>query len=146
MNKDYSDIINLPHFESTKHKRMAIEARSAQFAPFAALTGYEDAIKETARLTDKRIEIDDSLKQILNNKLQYILNNIDLNPIITFTYFKKDNKKSGDKYIKKEGIIKKIDTIEGNIILKDKTKIKIEDLININSELFKNIDYNINDL
>ena len=146
MNKDYSDIINLPHFESTKHKRMSIEARSAQFAPFAALTGYEDAIKETARLTVERIEIDDSLKQTLNNKLQYILNNIDLNPIITFTYFKKDNKKLGGKYIKKEGIIKKIDTIEGNIILKDKTKIKIEDLININSELFKKIDYNTNDL
>lgn len=146
MNKDYSDIINLPHFESTKHKRMSIEARSAQFAPFAALTGYEDAIKETSRLTDKKIEIDDGLKQILNNKLQYILNNIDLNPIITFTYFKNDNKKSGGKYIKKEGIIKKIDTIEENIILKDKTKIKIDDIINITSELFNNIDYNINDL
>ena len=138
MNKDYSDIINLPHFESKKHPRMSIEARSAQFAPFAALTGYEDAIKETARLTDKKIEIDEGLKIILNNKLQYILKNIDLNPIITFTYFKKDSKKSGGKYIEKEGIVKKIDNIEGNIILKDKTKIKIEDLINITGELLIN--------
>ena len=146
MNKDYSDIINLPHFESTKHKRMSIEARSAQFAPFAALTGYEDAVKETARLTDKRIEIDDGLKQILNNKLQYILKNIDLNPIISLTYFKKDNKKSGGKYITKEVIIKKIDTIEGNITLKDKNKIKINDIINIDGKLFDNIDYNINNL
>ena len=138
MNKDYSDIINLPHFESKKHPRMSIEARSAQFAPFAALTGYDDAIKETARLTDKKIEIDEGLKIILNNKLQYILKNIDLNPIITFTYFKKDSKKSGGKYIEKEGIVKKIDNIEGNIILKDKTKIKIEDLINITGELLIN--------
>lgn len=146
MNKDYSDIINLPHFEPKKHPRMSIEARSAQFAPFAALTGYEAAIKETARLTDKKIEIDDGLKQILNNKLQYILKNIYLDPIITLTYFKKDSKKSGGKYITKEVVIKKIDTIEGNIILKDKTKIKIDDIINITSELFNNIDYNIKDL
>ena len=68
MNKNYDDIINLPNHISLKHPRMSIGARSAQFAPFAALTGYEDAVKETERLTDKRIEIDDNLKQILNNK------------------------------------------------------------------------------
>ena len=66
MNKNYEDIITLPHYESKKHPRMSLEARSAQFAPFSALTGYEDAVKETARLTDKKIEIDDGLKQILN--------------------------------------------------------------------------------
>lgn len=140
MNKNYDDIINLPHFESKKHKRMSLEARSAQFAPFSALTGYEDIVKETARLTDKRIEIDDELKQKLNNKLQFILNNIDLNPEITFTYFVKDNQKSGGKYIEKTGIIKKIDNINGLIILKDKSKIKINDIINITSNLFQKID------
>ena len=76
MDKNYDDIINLPHYESKKHPQMSIEARSAQFAPFSALTGYDEAIKETARLTDKRIEIDDGLKNILNNKLQYILENL----------------------------------------------------------------------
>lgn len=140
MNKNYDDIINLPHFESKKHKRMSIEARSAQFAPFSALTGYEDIVKETARLTDKRIEIDDELKQILNNKLQFILKNIDLFPEITFTYFVNDKQKSGGKYIEKIGIIKKIDTINGLIILKDKSKIKIKDIINIKSDLFQKID------
>lgn len=140
MNKNYDDIINLPHFESKKHKRMSIEARSAQFAPFSALTGYEDIVKETARLTDKRIEIDDGLKQILNNKLQFILKNIDLFPEITFTYFVNDNQKSGGKYIEKTGIIKKIDNINGLIILKDKSKIKINDIINITSNLFQKID------
>ena len=140
MNKNYDDIINLPHFESKKHKRMTLEARSAQFAPFSALTGYEDIVKETARLTDKKIEIDDEQKQILNNKLQFILKNIDLNPEITFTYFVKDNQKSGGKYIEKNGIIKKIDNINGLIILKDKSKIKINDIINITSNLFQKID------
>ena len=140
MNKNYDDIINLPHFESKKHKRMSIEARSAQFAPFSALTGYEEIVKETARLTDKRIEIDDELKQILNNKLQYILKNINLFPEITFIYFVKDNQKSGGKYIEKTGIIKKIDTINNLIILKDKSKIQIKDIINIDGDLFQNID------
>ena len=72
MDKDYDDIINLPHYISKKHPQMSIEARSAQFAPFSALTGYDEAIKETARLTDKRIEIDDGLKIILNNKWIYV--------------------------------------------------------------------------
>lgn len=143
MNKNYDDIINLPHFESKKHPRMSLEARSAQFAPFAALTGYEDAVKETARLTDKKIEIDDALKQILNNKLQYVLENNDINPEVTFTYFISDKRKSGGKYIEKEGNIKKIDNINGHVILKDKSKIKIDDIINITSDIFNKInDYN----
>ena len=102
MNKNYEDIINLPHYESKKHPRMSLEARSAQFAPFAALTGYEDAVKETARLTDKKIEIDEGLKQILNNKLQYILENNDANPEITFTYFISDKKKTTTRRNKRQ--------------------------------------------
>ena len=140
MNKNYDDIINLPHFESKKHPRMSLEARSAQFAPFAALTGYEDAVKETARLTDKKIEIDDGLKQILDNKLQYILENNDMNPEVIFTYFISDKRKSGGKYLEKEGIVKKIDHINGFVLLKDKTKIKIDDIINITGEIFINVD------
>lgn len=139
MNKKYDDIINLPHFEPKKHKRMSIESRSAQFAPFAALTGYDDAIKETARLTDKRIEIDEGLKQILNNKLKYILENIDSKPEITFTYFVYDKKKSGGKYIDKIGIVKKIDMINQYIELTDKTKININEIINITSGLFNSL-------
>lgn len=140
MEKDYSDIINLPHHVSKKHPQMSIEARSAQFAPFAALTGYDDAVKETARLTDNRLEIDEGLKNILNSKLQYILENKELNPEITFTYFVYDKKKSGGKYIDKIGIVKKIDMIEKYILLKDKTKISIDELININGDIFKEIE------
>lgn len=136
MNK-YEDIINLKHHVSEKHPRMSRESRAAQFAPFAALTGYDESIKETARLTDKRIEIDEGLKTILNNKLQTILKNIKDNPEITFTYFIKDNKKQGGKYIKVKGNVKKIDITNGYIILNDKTKIIIKDIINITGNIFK---------
>ena len=77
-NSKYDDIINLPHHVSTKHKQMSLEERSAQFAPFAALTGYEEQVKETARLTEKKIEIDDGLKEILGNKLIYIQENLNM--------------------------------------------------------------------
>lgn len=140
MNKNYDDIINLLHYVSKKHPQMSIESRSAQFAPFSALTGYDDEIKETARVTDKRIEIDEGLKNILNNKLQYILENIKLDSEITFTYFVYDNKKSGGKYIDKTGFVKKIDMIEQYVMLKDKTKIPILEIINITGDIFKNID------
>lgn len=139
MNK-YDDIINLPHYEPKNHKRMSLEARAAQFAPFAALTGYEDEIKETARLTDKRINITESQKTLLNSKIQYLLKRIELKPKITFTFFVKDKKKTGGKYIEKTGIIKKIDKINKYIILTDNTKIPISEIINVNSELFKDIE------
>jgi len=138
---NYEDIINLPHHVSKKHPQMSILSRSAQFAPFAALTGYDDAVKETARLTDKRLEIDEGLKNILNNKLQYILENKLLQPEITFTYFVYDNKKSGGKYIEKTGVVKKIDLNEKYIMLKDKTKISIDEIINITGDILENINY-----
>lgn len=139
MNK-YDDIIKLPHQVSKRHPQMSIMARSAQFAPFAALSGYDEAVKETARLTDKRLEIDDGLKSILNNKLQYILENININPEIIFTYFVYDRKKTGGKYIEKIGIVKKIDLIEKYILLTDKSKIPIEEIIDINGEIFKDLE------
>lgn len=138
---NYEDIINMPHHVSKKHPQMSRWSRSAQFAPFAALTGYDDAVKETARLTDKRLEIDEGLKNILNNKLQYILENKLLQPEITFTYFVYDTKKSGGKYIEKTGVVKKIDLNEKYIMLKDKTKISIDEIINITGDILENINY-----
>lgn len=137
MKNNYDDIINTPRWNPKKHTRMSMESRNAQFAPFAALTGYEDAVKETARLTDRRIEIDDGLKQVLNNKLQYALENSNINPIIEITYFLPDSKKKGGKYVEKIGQIKKVDSVEGLIIFKDKEKIRIDDVINITGEIFK---------
>jgi len=136
MNKNYDDIINLPHHVSKKRPQMSIEARSAQFAPFAALTGYDERVKETARLTDKKIELEDGQKEILNNKLLYILENINMKPEINFTYFVPDTKKSGGKYIDKTGIIRKIDMVEQYIQFTDKSKIDINNILSIESDLF----------
>lgn len=141
MNKDnYEDIINLPRYEPKNHVRMPLESRAAQFAPFAALTGYEDAVKETARLTDKRIEIDEELKIILNDKLQVLIGYVKNNPRVTVTYFVKDKNKEGGKYITIDGNIKKIDIDKNLIILLDKTIISIDDVINITGDIFKSMD------
>ncbi len=89
----YDDIINLPHFVSKKHPQMSLYQRSAQFAPFAALVGYDEAIEETARLTDKKIELSDGEIEIINSKLQEIKEIIDNKPQIEITYFVPDSKK-----------------------------------------------------
>lgn len=140
-NDNYQDIINLKHHVSKKRPQMPMSDRAAQFAPFAALTGYEENIKEATRLTDKRIEIDEEKKLVLNDKLQIILNNIKEKPEATFTYFIYDEKKSGGKYIDITKPVKKINIVEGYVTLTDKTKIPIEEIIDINSDLFK--DYQI---
>lgn len=138
MNMDnYEDIINLPHYNPKNHKRMSIESRSAQFAPFSALVGYDEEVKETARLTDKRIEIDDGLKSILNDKLNIIKSYIKEKPLITFTYFVYDFKKSGGKYIDLTGYVRRIDENNNIVILTDKTKIPIEEIINIRGKIFE---------
>ena len=127
----YDDIINLPHHVSKKHKPMSLENRSAQFAPFAALTGFGDEIKETGRLTDKKIEINEELKEELDNKLKDIQRRIHERPKVTIEYFVPDKTKSGGKYVEVTGNIIKIDKYKQEIILEDKTKIQIEDISNI---------------
>lgn len=136
---NYEDIINLKHHVSIKHPQMSIMSRAAQFAPFAALTGYDESVKESARRTSKKIELDNDYKTILNKKLEYIIL-MNYKNKVSFVYFQKDLKKEGGKYIEKEGVIKKIDNIEGYIILEDKTKIKIDDIIEINSEILNKLD------
>ena len=131
MSNKYDDIINLSHHVSNKHPHMTLEARAAQFAPFAALTGYEDAIYETARLTNERIELDEESKSILDNKIQIIKEQISTRPTISFTYFIPDLKKDGGKYVTVTGIVRKIDEYRQIIILEDKTEIPINEIISI---------------
>ena len=132
----YDDIINLPHQVSKKHKQMSMEERAAQFAPFAALVGYEDAVQETARLTDKRIELDEEAKNILDMKLQMLNEQmkVQIYPQVTIMYFVPDSKKDGGKYIKILGTIKKIDEFRQILVLDDKTEIPIKDVISIVGE------------
>ena len=138
---DYSDIINLSRPVS-KRPRMSLEQRSAQFAPFAALTGYEGQVKETARLTDKRIELNEELKEILDLKIQLIQKKIKEQPDVTITYFIPDDKKQGGKYKTVTNSVKKIDTYKNEIILIDGTTIAIDEIIDINSEIYQLMMYN----
>ena len=124
----YDDIINLEHHVSTKHSRMSLENRSAQFAPFSALTGYEEAVTEEARITESRIDIDEEAKMEVNEKLNYIMKHLDKNIIVSVTYFEKDKKKQGGSYKTIKGIIKKIDDFRKTIEMQTGEIIKIEEL------------------
>ena len=128
---NYNDIINLPHPISKKHIPMSKENRAAQFAPFAALNGYANAIEETARITNKRIELDEETKRIINEKLNIINLHIKELPLVTFTYFIKDLKKKGGSYTTITNNVKQIDLVNNIIILTNNNKINILDLINI---------------
>jgi hypothetical protein len=138
MNNNYEDIINLPHYEP-KHPRMTRYSRSAQFAPFSALTGYDDQVNETARLTNERIEIDDGLKEILSSKLNKINELIKEKPEVEITYFVPDTKKDGGMYITEKGIVKRIDFVNRFIKFTNDKKINIEDIINIKCETLKEL-------
>lgn len=132
---NYADIINLKRPRSN-HNHLSIESRASQFSPFAALTGYDNEVKETARITDKRIDIDDGLREMLNAKLNYLNDHIKENPNISITYFVKDPKKEGGKYLTKQGIIKRIDTVNEIIKFNDNTSISMNDIINITGGIF----------
>ena len=101
--RKYDDIINLPHHVSQKHRRMSLLDRAAQFAPFAALSGYEEAVIETRRLTDKRRALDESEKEKLNARLQLVKDYLEAKPIVEITYFVPDERKSGGAYITSTG-------------------------------------------
>ncbi len=128
--ENYDDIINLSRPKS-KHPRMSLHQRSAQFAPFAALTGYEEQVIETARLTDSEIEITDEIKKDLDEKIKVIKNNINSNTLVTITYFIPDPKKKGGKYKTISKKIKRIDENSCKIIFDDNTIIYTKDIYNI---------------
>ena len=136
MNNKYDDIINLPRHISKTRRPMSQKNRAAQFAPFAALSGFESSIKETARLTDSKIELDEYDKLYLNEKIKIIQNSLKDKNLVKITYFKKDKTKEGGSYIVIEGIVKDIDEYNLTIIMKDNSKIIIKDILEIESELF----------
>ena len=134
---NYDDIIAILHFEPKNHPRMSMEKRAAQFSPFQALTGYDELIKETGRRTSNKITLSEEEKELLSQKLQ-IINNYYLNKEeMMITYFVKDMKKSGGKYITINKIIHQIDFPYQKVILKDKGKINFDDILDIESDLFK---------
>ena len=132
---EYDDIIHRPHQVSRIHPQMSMEDRAAQCAPFAALTGYDAAIAETARLTDQRVELDEYERQALNEKLQFISEHMKEHPKISITYFIPDHCKEGGEYVTVTGNIKKLDDYEHRIVLMDGSRILMEDVIGIEDEL-----------
>lgn len=139
-NHRYDDIINLPHHTSSKRPRMSMIDRAAQFSPFAALTGYDAAVKETARLTDRRIELDEYSKAALDERLRLIQEHLKEYPVITITYFLPDECKDGGAYLSVTGTIKKIDTYEQHLIMTEGQIIPINEIIQIDGELFNGMD------
>lgn len=127
----YDDIIDLPHPTSKKHPRMPLYNRAAQFSPFAALTGHEAAVEETARLTESWQEISEDQAARLNEKLQQISENIACHPQVTITYFVPDQKKAGGRYASCSGRVKKINAYEGLLLMEDQTVIDIHQISEI---------------
>lgn len=139
MPNKYDNIINYNYV--MKHKRMSMNNRAAQFAPFSALTGYSDIIKEKGRITTAKVDLLEDNQNILDLKLQIINNEISNKPRVSITYFIKDNKKTGGKYETVSDYIKRIDFTNHFIVLSNKIKINITDIVEINSQ-----DINFNDI
>lgn len=135
----YDDIINLPNPTSRNHPRMSLYARAAQFSPFAALTGYEAAIRETARQTDEKEILSDEVIAGLNEKLRVIAENIGSEQMVTITWFVPDERKAGGTYTTHSGVVKKINEYEHTIIMTDSTIILIGQISEIEGELFGNL-------
>ena len=136
----YEDIVDLPPHISKKYPQPTMMERAARFAPFAAITGYEEMVLEEARVTDERIELDDGTKEILNAKLQMALDFIDSEPAVTVTYFVADKKKAGGAYVQHTGVIKKIDEYERTVIFTDKTVIRIDNIYGIEGSIFNSLE------
>lgn len=131
MKEDYFDIIDLPHHVSRNHPQMPMEARAAQFAPFAALTGYDAVIHETARLTDKQVELEEYDNDRLNRIFSELMDSLEKHPMVTVSYFKPDEHKAGGAYMTVSGKLKKIDTYEQIMKMEDGTVIPIGSIMDL---------------
>ena len=138
-NSKYNEIMSLPHHVSKTHPQMPMSDRAAQFSPFAALTGYDSAIRETGRLTDERIELDEEALMALNMRYQLLMDSLKESPEGRITYFKPDERKSGGAYLTVSGIVKKVDDYERMITMRDGVVIPLDDVLMIEGELFSGL-------
>lgn len=136
MSNKYDEIVNLPHHMSETRPQMPMSDRAAQFAPFAALTGYDSAIRETGRLTDERIELDEEALTALNLRYQLLMDALGKGPEVEITFFKPDERKSGGEYVTVIGAVKNIDDFERLITMQDGMKIPMNDVLSIDGEIF----------
>ena len=133
-NHRYDDIIHLPHHVSNRHPQMSMMNRAAQFAPFAALVGHDAAIRETARLTGSKIEMDEYEKEELNRRIRFVENHLGEELSVVIHYFLPDSKKDGGSYVDTAGVVRKIDEYEQEIVLTDGSKIPIDNILTLEIE------------
>ncbi len=145
MTEKYDDIINLPHHVSKTRSSMPAIKRAAQFAPFAALTGHDAAVKETARLTDKRVELDEYMKDALNHRLKIIEERLEDKHEFAITYFQPDAKKNGGAYVTAMGTVKKIDQYKGLVLMTDGIVIPIDEIMIIDGQIFERMKFHLSD-
>ena len=131
MPDNYDDIKHLTRPQYDDLHPMSMHDRAAQFSPFAALVGYDDAVAETARLTDSRLELTEDEMFELNVNLNRLLDSLDEQPQISVTYFVPDEKKSGGKYVEKQGVVRIFDSYSQELVFKDRFRINIQDIIKI---------------
>lgn len=134
--KNYEDIIELPHHVSRKHPQMTMDQRAAQFMPFVALQGQMESVRETERLTDDRIDLDDTVKEMVDRKLQHLLTSVKDRPEIKVYYFVPDQRKEGGAYCSKTGQVKKIDVYDNVVIFVDGERIPINDIMDLVGDIF----------
>ena len=139
MSGKYNDILYLPRPTSAKHPRMPISDRAAIFSPFAALTGHGDAIRETARLTELKMELDEDAKADLDRRQAILLEHIGEQPEVTITWFCPDEKKSGGAYVVTVGRLKRVDDTAGTIRLADGMTIALDEIVDLQSDLFQGL-------
>lgn len=135
---NYDDIINLTHHVSKHHPQMSLRDRAAQFAPFAALVGYDDAITETARFTYTKRELDENERELLDMRLRFLAANVNERPNVVIVHFIPDEHKAGGSYVTTAARLFSISTVAKTLCLDDGTTIQIDDIIAIDSPLFNN--------
>lgn len=140
MSSAYDDLLNLPHHTSAVQPAMPMQNRAAQFAPFAALVGYDALIRETARLTDQKVELDESVKAELNEKLRLLLELLPQQPEVTITYFQPDNRKAGGSYRTVTKIVRKYRSIDNMLIMMDGAQIPVNEIVSLDGPCFSIID------
>ncbi len=136
MRDEYRDMLYLPHKQSATREHMSIHDRAAQFAPFAALTGYDSAIDETARFTEDRIPRSETDEELLNERVRFLSERIAEQPEITVTYFLPDERKAGGAYVACTGRVKRIEPLPQRILFTDGREVPLEDILTIESPLF----------
>ena len=131
MSGKYDDILHLPHPVSAKHPRMSMQERAAQFSPFAALTGHGEVIRETGRLTEDWLELDEAAKAELDRRLRLLAAGLDQRPTVTATWFQPDERKAGGAYVSATGTARKLDPLAGVLLLEDGTQIPVQRLVSL---------------